>query len=347
VRRAPKLKAKTKAKPKPKKAPFRFLFVTDPWPTLDHPKDTTLRLAEEAIAQGAEAHWCDARTIRWDQDCVLLDARQILQVYPGRVDKAFKLADAVPAPPADFDSIHYRTDPPVDLHYLHPLQLLAMGTEGSGVELVNPAEVLFLGNEKLEASALGDLMPPTLVASEWAKLHAFGLSEGRTVLKPLHQAQSKGIELLDWATEAGANRARAALKEATEDFARPVVLQRYLAGISQGEQRLWFVDGKLLASVRKLPLPKDFRVDLDRGSRIVRTELDPAERKAGQRIARHLKERRIRLAAVDLIDGFVTDFNFTSPGLIPQMEGVLGLNLAKPIVQALMRRKPAHRSMRQ
>jgi glutathione synthase len=330
-----------KAAAKTKKSPFRFLFITDPWSTLDHPKDTTLRLAEEAIAQGAEAYWCDVRTIRWDQDCVLLDARQFLTIYPGRLEKSFKLAEPLPSPPADFDSIHFRTDPPVDLHYLHPLQLLNMGIEGTDVELVNPAGVLFAGNEKLEAAALGDLMPSTLAAAEWSKLQAFGLNEGRTVLKPLHQAQSKGIELLDWRNEAGVAKARDALTLATGNFERPVVLQRYLAGIAQGEQRLWFVDGKLLASVRKLPLPKDFRVDLDRGSRITPTELTPAEKRAATRISKHLSARRIRLAAVDLIEGLVTDFNFTSPGLITQMEGVLGKNLAAPIIRVLMsKRRP-------
>jgi glutathione synthase len=154
----------------------------------------------------------------------------------------------------------------------------------------------------------------------------------------LHQAQSKGIELLDWQSEGGVTLARKALETATENFERPVVLQRYLAGIAKGEQRLWFVDGELLACVRKLPMPKDFRVDMDRGSRLAPTELTTPERKAATRIARHLKTHRIRLAAVDLIEGYVTDFNFTSPGLIPQMEGVLGENLARPIIKALMKK---------
>ena len=183
-------------------------------------------------------------------------------------------------------------------------------------------------------------MPPTIASAEWEKLQAFGLAEQRTVLKPLHQAQSKGIELLDWQTEAGINRARGSLQAATDGFARPVILQRYLSGIAQGEQRLWFVDGKLLACARKLPLPRDFLIDMDRGSRLAPTELNAAEHKAAPLISRHLISRKIRLAAVDLIEGYITDFNFTSPGLIVQMEGILGENLARPIIQALMKKPP-------
>jgi glutathione synthase len=330
------MSAKAKAR---KKKPFHFLWITDPWDTLDHPKDTTLRLAEEALTLGAEVFWCDVKTIRSEKGHTWLDARQILQIYPGRAEKAFRLGEPTAMRPVEFDSLHYRTDPPVDLAYLQPLQILMMGLpRGSRSELVNPGSVLFLGNEKLEASALGPLMPPSIASAQLARLQAFGSEEGRTVLKPLHQAQSKGIELLDWRTEPSTAKAALSLRAATEDFTRPVLLQRYLEGIAQGEQRLWYIDGKLLACVRKLPVPNDFRVDMDRGSRIAPTVLTAAERKAATRIGKHLIARKIRLAAVDLIEGLITDFNFTSPGLIPQMEGVLGENLAKPIVQALMKR---------
>jgi glutathione synthase len=322
-----------------RKKPFRFLWITDPWNTLDHARDTTLRLAQEALTLGAEVHWADVKTLRWESRGTRLDTSRILQISPGRSLKSFKLAPPVVSGVAGFDSIHYRTDPPVDLAYLHPLQLLLLGLDEAGArkKLVNPATVLFEGNEKLEASALGALMPRTLASGQWEALAAFGRTEGRTVLKPLHQAQSKGIELLDWRSRQGIEAARASLQAATEDFSRPVLLQHYLEGIAQGEQRLWFVDGSLLACVRKLPLKDDFRVNLDQGSRVAPTELTAGEKKAALKIGRHLKARRIRLAAVDLIEGLVTDFNFTSPGLITQMEAVLGRNLARPIVQALMK----------
>src|SRR4051812_28326143 len=58
----------------PSKRRHGFLWITDPWDTLDHAKDTTLRLAQEALFLGLKSHWCDVRSIRWDQDRVLLDA---------------------------------------------------------------------------------------------------------------------------------------------------------------------------------------------------------------------------------------------------------------------------------
>lgn len=327
----------------------RFLWVTDSWETLDHPRDTTLRLAQEALLLGHESHWCSYRSIRIEGGKCLLDARRIRQVGPSREPGDFQFVETRSASPAEFDSIHYRVDPPVDLSYLQPLQLLVTGLAASRrsgrrrAELVNPADVLFLGNEKLEPALLGALMPPMVVSSRWDDLARFGSEHGRTVLKPLHQAQSKGVELIDWGSPdrmMQMHEARVKLESATEHFTRPILLQKFLDGIqTRGETRLWFLDGKLLAAIQKHPLENDFRVNVDRGSRLAPARLNRREKVAALRIGKHLRTRKIRLAAVDLIDGQITDFNFTSPGLIVQMEAITGKNLARAIISALARKR--------
>jgi glutathione synthase len=115
-----------------------------------------------------------------------------------------------------------------------------------------------------------------------------------------------------------------------------VILQEFFPGIAEGEKRLWFIDGTLLSYAKKLPMQGDFRVDLDQGSQVVSCELTRAEKLAAQKIGRHLRKRKIRLAAVDLIEGKITDFNFTSPGMIVQMEKLSGENLAAKILKRLL-----------
>lgn len=319
-----------------KRPPIRkrhcFLWITDPWETLEHARDSTLRLAREALAQGYESHWCDVRSIRLEGSRVLLDAAAVPEAPVSGSGSGAPVGFEARSP-TEFSSVQYRVDPPVDLAYLHPLQLLAL----SGARIVNPAPILCTHNEKTEAAFLKGLMPVSLVSGRWDDLERFGKSHQRTVLKPLHQAQSKGVQLLSWVSLLDMEKNRELLTAVTERFSRPILLQRYLPGIAQGEQRLWFLDGKLLACARKMPIPGDFRVDIDRGSVLRKTALTAAERKAAKVIGRFLSAQKIRLAAVDLIDGFVTDFNFTSPGLIMQMEEILGKNLAQPIIRALAR----------
>ena len=317
--------------------PRKILWITDPWATLDHPNDTSLRLAQGAIELGHTNHWCDVKTIRLENSRVTFDAQKIESARDPRSSSDFKLSKTRALDFKSFDQIHYRTDPPIDLAYLQPLQLISLGTEGSKVEVVNPLNVLFRRNEKFEASALSAFAPKCIVTSSWEHLLSFGKREKKTVLKPLHDAQSKGVELLSWRNDADVRTSRQKLIRLTAGFKNPVILQRFLPEIAEGEKRLWFIDGKLLAWIRKLPLQGDFRVNLDLGSQLARTELNAKDRRAAAAISKRLKSTGIRLAAVDLIEGQIIDFNFTSPGLISQMEKILSANLVEPIIRALTR----------
>jgi glutathione synthase len=200
---------------------------------------------------------------------------------------------------------------------------------------VNPAEVIALQGDKLGPPALARALPPTVVTSSWECLERFGRAEGRAVLKPLGGAQSRGVQLLDWSSPEGAARARRAAEALSEGFARPVLLQRFLPEIHAGEQRLWFLDGALLAHARKRPAEGTFVVDMDRGAACEARALAPAEERLARAVGEALRAQRVRLAAVDVIGDWVTDWNLTSPGMIPTLEEVLGRNLARPIVEAL------------
>lgn len=318
---------------------MKFLFITDPWETLDHARDTSLRLMQECLSQGVEAWWSEHRSLRAEKGKILLEARRLKGVTPDRASGGFQWGKPQSLPPRHFQRLLYRTDPPVDLEYLHPLQLLSAGLEGSRAsELINPAAVLFSRGEKLEAVLSEKFAPKSFISSDPARLKAFGIQQGRVVLKPLHEAQSKGVQLLDFSNHP--EKSQEAIRETTSDYRRPVVLQEYLPGIvKNGETRLWFLDGKLLAHVKKKPKSGDYRIDMDQGGTLAESKLTPQEKMAVPALGRKLKTWGVRLAAVDLIDGKVTDLNFTSPGLLVPMETLLQKNLAAVVVKALI--KPA------
>jgi glutathione synthase len=316
---------------------LKVLWVTDPWETLDHPRDTTLRLVQESLARGHAAWWCETSGLRFESGRVLARCRRVLAASPDRLAAGWTLAPLEDADVAALDQVHYRTDPPVDRAYWEPLQLLAMVVGGRGPKLVNPLRVLTAYGDKLGPPALVRAIPPTIAASSWECLAAFGRAEGRTVLKPLGDAQSRGVRLLDWTTAAGVDRARAEIEALSAAWSRPIVLQRFLPAIAEGEKRLWFADGELLAFVRKRPQEGTFVVDMDKGSACEACALDAAERRLAAAIGDAFCSEGVRLAAVDVIGGHVTDWNLTSPGMIPTMERILDRNLAGPIVDALSR----------
>lgn len=310
-----------------------WLFVTDPWSTLDHANDTTLRLMEAAGSKKIAVFWADVRSIRWEGGEVIVDAIACsrAQLHAARSGGAQPATPVWATSPRSFRQIHYRVDPPVDLAYLHPLQMLAQSARR---RLVNPVDALVLFSEKTLAAEIPELFPETCVSSSRGVLEAFVSARGRAVLKPLHLAQSKGVTLVE-ASNPGLLHRELAL--ASEGFSRPVLLQEYLPEVAEkGETRLWFVDGELLAAVRKVPARGEFVIDMDRGGSLARAELSRTDRAATRKIGTLLRRHRIRLAAVDWIAGKITDFNVTSPGLIVPMEKLLQRDLASRIVRRLL-----------
>ncbi len=314
---------------------FRFLWITDPWETLDHVNDTTLRLIQESIELGFHNDWANVRSMRWDGSKVCVDAVHMIL----RGDRLSHGKIYLKINPHEFDQIHYRVDPPVNHAYIHPLQLLLLsrptGRRDRNIssKIVNPAKILLISNEKMEAAFLDHLMPPSVISSEKEILLSFIKRHKKAVMKPLHEAQSKGVERLE--TD---SHSMSLLKKMTHQFSQPIILQKYLNGIVKGEQRLWFIDGRLLAHAKKIPKTGDFRINMDQGGTLAIAPLSVKEKSASEKIGLWLKARKIRLAAVDLIDGFVTDFNFTSPGLLVQMEKLLKRNLAREIILKLVLR---------
>ncbi len=316
----------------------KLLFVVDPWETLDLASDTTLRLIEEALEMGAECFVAENRSIGLERGTARAEVSRVSGILRPRTTENIHRSDASWEPLAGFHHIFYRTDPPVDLSYLLPLQILASveRIRGKKPTIHASTESLFYLNEKWAPAELGSLFPESLVSASLDRLSEFAAATGKVVLKPLYLAQSRGVEVLDGAT-IPSPLLRERLRVATENEKLPVILQKYLPGITKGETRLWFTAGKLIASVKKVPKEGESVIDMDQGGRIREAKLNATEKRGARKIGSFLKRHRILFAAVDLIDGKVTDFNHTSPGLLVAMEDLLGTNLARLALSPILR----------
>jgi glutathione synthase len=115
-------------------------------------------------------------------------------------------------------------------------------------------------------------------------------------------------------------------------------VQEYLPGIQQGEVRMWFAAGEFIAALKKYPKTGDFKVLIDEGSRIEAYHLNSSEQLAAAEVGAILKKQRVAMAAIDFIDGKISDYNITSPGLLIQLEQVHGRNFAGEVLNKIMGR---------
>lgn len=315
---------------------MNILFITDAWETLDHPRDTSLRLMEEFLRARHRVYLASNTQVEKSGPSTRILAQKLRKVGSARTAADFEFEALQAIDPARMDQIHYRVDPPVDLHYLWPLQMLA-SAPGVSAKIVNPLEALLRRNEKWEGLHYPGLSPKSLISRDAAKLMDFATKLGTAVVKPLHLAQSRGVEKLLTYTVDDVRRSQGLLEVATEGSTRYALVQEFLPAIEEGETRLWFLDGKLLGTLRKHPLAGDFRVQIDQGSRLSVHTPTRTELKAATKIGGALKKAKIRLAAVDLVGGKIIDFNFTSPGLLVQLEELTGRNYSAEIVRKLAR----------
>lgn len=301
-----------------------FLWILDQWSSLDVANDTTLLLARAAQELGYVSDLAQVSDLRLAAESGKIQVfAQVFQLTPYDNRTENHRADVNLA---NYTQIHYRVDPPVDAHFADPLKMLMMAK----LPVVNAPATLLGHSEKLLPLLESGLAPTSSVVSspemlaELRKKQPF--SQKSLVIKPLFTAQSQGVQLLH-------------ANQRPPQTTYPILLQPYLPEIrTEGELRTWWAEGQCVGALRKYPLDNDFRVLVDQGSRVEAVKAIPKSvRNQFPKIRKLLREQNIKLAAVDWIGAQVSDFNFTSPGLLVQLERTSGLPISKKIISLLAR----------
>jgi glutathione synthase len=223
----------------------------------------------------------------------------------------FSFHDEEVFPTDRFSLILMRKDPPVDLAYFYATQLLSLISQK--VLLINHPKALRDWNEKLVVFNFPRWIPPTLVTANKKEIDHFVRNQGDLALvKPLAGFAGKGVKKLtrespDYITT---------IEEMTLDGTQPILMQAFLPRISQGEKRVFMIDGKPLGALLKIPAEGSFLANPDLGAHLAPTKLTVREKKLVAELAPFLKKNGIFFAGIDLIDEKLIEINITSPGLL-------------------------------
>ncbi|MBS1959990.1 MAG: hypothetical protein JST80_10990 [Bdellovibrionales bacterium] len=312
-----------------------LLWVTDPWNTLAHSQDTTLRLSQEARNSGIQSYWSGSDVL-----LNLLNPSHFNAVPSDALERPDSMK-FIELDPSKIHQIHYRVDPPVDFNYLSLLEKIVQHS-GSEDRIFSPPSLIRVQSEKIAPAELALLAPTFAVVRDEASLReAFTRFKGHStvVSKPLNEAQSKGVK--KWPRPLSLDSWMKTFATETQNFSSPIVIQEYLSGIEQGEIRMWFAAGEFIAALKKYPKSGDFRVLIDEGSKVAAYTLSPIEMKIAGAVGAVLKKQRVALAAIDFIASTngtlkLSDYNITSPGLLVQLEKVHGQNFAKTVLQKII-----------
>ena len=307
--------------------PLSVAVQMDPIEKISVAGDTTFALMLEAARRGHDLHYYRPENLS------LRDGRAVAHMAPIEVrdiiGNHFSLGPAQTVDLATMDVVLLRQDPPFDLAYItstHILQRLQPDTL-----VVNDPVSVRNAPEKLFVMDYPDLMPPTLITRDRAEIDAFRRQHGEVVIKPLHG--HGGTSVFKIARKDANFGSLFDLFAAT--FREQWVVQAYLANIVHGDKRIILVDGEPLGAVNRVPAEDDIRSNMVRGGAAAATQFTERELEICATLRPELKRRGLLLVGIDVIDGYLTEINVTSPTGIRAIKRVGGPDLAVPAWDAI------------
>lgn len=228
-----------------------------------------------------------------------------------------------------FDVILMRQDPPFDMHYVTATHLLERVHPKTLV--VNDPTHVRNAPEKIFVTEFPDLMPPTLITRDLDEIKAFRDEQGDIVAKPLYGNGGAAVFRL---TRDDLNFGSLYDLFATT-FREPWVIQRFLPEVKAGDKRIILVDGVFAGAVNRVPSEGDLRSNMVRGGAARETDLTPREREICERLGPSLREKGLLFTGIDVIDGYLTEINVTSPTGIRAVRRLGGPDIAALIWDAI------------
>jgi glutathione synthase len=245
----------------------------------------------------------------------------------------FTLGDSRRVALSAFDVILMRQYPPFDLSYISSTHLLERVHPKTMV--VNDPASVRNAPEKMFVNEFPELMPPTLLTRDLSEIKAFRAEHGDIVMKPLYGHGGGAVFRL---TRDDLNFGSLYDMFATT-FREPWVVQRFLPEVKDGDKRIILVDGEYAGAVNRIPAADDLRSNMVRGGSPKETELSPREREICRTLGPALRARGLLFVGIDVIGGWLTEINVTSPTGIRAIKNFGGPDIAALIWDKIERKR--------
>jgi glutathione synthase len=303
----------------------------DPIERVDIDADSTFALALEGQRRGhALFHYLP-------QHLSLRGGRVTARVRPLSVRRVkgdhAQLGEAAVMDLAAMDVVLMRQDPPFDMAYITATHILEHIHPRTLV--VNDPVQVRNAPEKLMVTHFEGLMPPTLITADRAQILEFRAEIGDIVLKPLFGNGGAGVFHIGPEDE----NLNALLELFTQLYREPVMVQRYLPEVRDGDKRIVIVDGVPVGAVNRVPAAGEARSNLHVGGRAMKAELTARDREICDAIGPTLRDRGLIFVGIDVIGGHLTEINVTSPTGIQEINRFDGIRIEAQIWDAIELRR--------
>jgi glutathione synthase len=313
----------------------KFAFIIDPLSKLDPGHDTSVALMEAAQALGHEVWVTQAEklSVMNSQAWALLEAVQLTpaQLVEGRwvvSEQWYAVSDAALRSLEEMDAVFMRTDPPVTIPYLYATYIL---------DYINPEKTLVINtptgirmaNEKMYALQFKEVIPETIVSQDKSVIRKFVEEKGAAVLKPLGGKAGEGILFL----EASDRNFNSLVEISTKWGREPVMVQTYLPAAKDGDKRIILLNGEPIGALNRIPTGNEFRGNMAVGGRVAQTDITEQEQKICAQVGPKLQQDGLYFVGIDVIGGYLTEVNVTSPTGIREIDRLDNTRLGEQVIK--------------
>ncbi len=299
----------------------------DPIDGIDIAADSTFAMALEAQHRGHTLFYYQPQQLAYRQGTVSAMAWP-LAVRPVK-DDHFTLGAPERLDLSTVDVVLMRQDPPFDMGYItatHLLELIHPDT----LVVNDPAQVRN-APEKLFITRFPELMPPTLITADREEITAFREQHRDIILKPLFGNGGAGVIHL----KPEDDNLSSLLEMFAGLYPEPLMVQRYLPEIRDGDKRVLLVDGEPVGAVNRVARQGEARANFHAGGRAERTELNERDQEICAAIGPALRENGMIFVGIDIIGPYLTEINVTSPTGIHEINRLDGSRIEARLWDAI------------
>ena len=314
---------------------MKFAFIIDPIQKLDPGHDTSVALMEAAQELGHEIWVTEAShlSVVDGKACAMLSPVKLspVQLVDGlwvATHPWYKVGDRTFLPLESMDAVFMRTDPPVNIPYLYATYILDY-IDPAKTLVVNAPSGLRAANEKMYALQFTGAIPETIVSHDKQVIRQFVEKQGAAVIKPLGGKAGEGIlfvELRD-------RNCNSLIEISTQQHRTPVMVQTYLPAAKDGDKRIILLHGEPIGAVNRIPASGEFRGNMAVGGRVAAVEITERDRQICDQVAPVLRRDGLIFVGIDVIGGYLTEVNVTSPTGIREIDRLSGVRLGYQVME--------------
>jgi len=303
----------------------------DPIQSINIDTDSTFVTALEAQRRGHRLfHYLP-------QHLSFRDGKLTAQARPLALERVrgahYQLGEPVRLDLGAVDVILMRQDPPFDMAYITATHLLEHVQPR--VLVVNDPAHVRNAPEKLFVTRFDGLLPPTLITSDRAEIQAFRDEYRDIIVKPLFGNGGAGVFHLKPDDE----NLGSLLEVFTQLYREPVIVQKYLPEVRNGDKRILLFDGEPVGAVDRVPQAGEARANFHAGGSARKASLTDRDREVCAAIGPTLKQLGLVFVGIDMIGNWLTEINVTSPTGIQEINRLDGVTLEAKLMDVIEARR--------